>query len=153
MFISYLLIVFRLVMASGANAAQRNPGIHCPDFTPFHQLMLATRLDSHIIYRHQKPSEIVCVTEIIKVGRNFHTILVVVAGLQTAPSKSTSFESASHFRLCDYSMIVGMARSDPITLAAAVQRCFCCKSRNIRGLHFVSPFGTPILLLANGWSP
>lgn len=112
------------------------------------RLMLATRLDSHIIYRHQKPSEIVCVAEIIKVGRNFHTILVVVAGLQTAPSKSTSFESASHFRLCDYSMIVGMARSDPITLAAAVQRCFCCKSRNIRGLHFVSPFGTPILLLA-----
>jgi hypothetical protein len=42
--------------------------------------------------------------------------LVVVAGLPAL--KITSFESASHFRLCDYSMIVGMARSDPITLAA-----------------------------------
>jgi hypothetical protein len=75
--------------------------------------------------RYQERSEVVCVAELVEVGRNFHAVPMVVPELQAAPSKSARFESASRSRLSNYSLIVGGACTELVLAACLVHRSFC----------------------------
>ena len=64
------------------------------------RLMLATRLDSHIIYRHPEAvrDRMRC-RNYLKLGRNFHTILVVVAGLANSAQQVYQLRKRKSFSI------------------------------------------------------